>query len=206
MNMQVQKHLQMRIEAQGKYMQSILEKAYQTLASGDVAACPAGYKSLGNQAILDVCSLKDIGPSMGFASLQDLHMYGGGHLELHEQMERPMEAFFANCDIGSLGKKRPNNPYAAGKSPMMWGDDEQGKGIDQLQMAPPMMDAGIDVMDSIADVYGDVKPMMSGDSTGSKGCFDGKLERPSPRRPHMGNERMGSPSVIGGQTRNLSYG
>nr|CAB3449016.1 unnamed protein product [Digitaria exilis] len=206
----VQKHLQMRIEAQGKYMQSILEKAYQTIASGDVTACPAGYKSLGNQTILDVCSLKDIGPaSMGFASLQDLHMYGGGHLDLQQQlMDRPMEAFFANCDIGSLGKKRAHNPYASGKSPMMWGDDEQCKlGIDQLQMAPPMMDAGgIDVMDSIADVYGDAKPMLSGDSTGSKGFDCNKLERPSPRRPHMGNERMGSPSVIGGQTRNMSYG
>ncbi|CAL5023722.1 unnamed protein product [Urochloa decumbens] len=204
--LEVQKHLQMRIEAQGKYMQSIIEKAYQTIASGDVAACPAGYKSLGNQAILDVCSLKDIGPSMGFASLQDLHMYGGGgHLDLQQQMDRPtMEAFFANCDItGSLGKmKQRPSPYAAGgKSPMMmWGDDEQGKGgIDHLQMAPPMMDAGggIDVMDSIADMYGDAKPMISGDSTGSKGgCFDGKLERPSPRRPHhMGND-----------TRNMSYG
>ncbi|CAN6237281.1 unnamed protein product [Urochloa humidicola] len=202
--LEVQKHLQMRIEAQGKYMQSIIEKAYQTIASGDVTACPAGYKSLGNQAILDVCSLKDIGPSMGFASLQDLHMYGGAHLDLQQQMDRPtMEAFFANCDIAgslSLGKKQRPSPYAAaGKSPMMWGDDEQGKGgIDHLQMAPPMMDAGgIDVMDSIADMYGDAKPMISGDSTGSKGgCFDGKLERPSPRRPHhMGNE-----------TRNLSYG
>lgn len=191
--MQVQKHLQMRIEAQGKYMQSIIEKAY-TLASGDVMSCPAGYKSLGNQALLDVCSLKDIGPSM------DLHMYGGGHLDLQQQMERPMESFFACSDssIGSLGKKRPN-PYAAGKGPMMWGDDEEQGKSDHLQMAPPMIDGGIDVMDSIADVYGDVKPMMSGDSTGSKG-YDGKLERPSPRR------RLGSPSVIGGQTRNLSYG
>ncbi|KAL6629094.1 hypothetical protein ACP70R_028859 [Stipagrostis hirtigluma subsp. patula] len=204
--LEVQKHLQMRIEAQGKYMQSILEKAYQTLASGDVAACPAAYKSLGSQALLDVCSLKDIGPSMGFPSLQDLHMYGGGHLDLQQQMDRPMESFFACSDssIGSLGKKRPNPYIAAGKSPMLWGDDEQVKS-DHLQMAPPMMDGGIDVMDSIADVYGDAKPMMSGDSTGSKG-FDGKLERPSPRRPHMGGERMGSPSVIGAQTRNLSYG
>uniref|UniRef100_A0A0A9F0J4 MYB-CC type transcription factor LHEQLE-containing domain-containing protein n=1 Tax=Arundo donax TaxID=35708 RepID=A0A0A9F0J4_ARUDO len=194
--MQVQKHLQMRIEAQGKYMQSILEKAYQTLTSGDVAACPAaGYKSLGNQAaVLDVCSLKDIGPSVGFPSLQDLHMYGGGHLDLQQQME---QSFFDSSIIaaGSLGKtKRPGGAY--GKSPMMWGDDEQGKSDHHhLQMAPPpMMDAGgIDVMDSITDVYGDAKPMMSGDSAGSKG-FDGKLERPSPRRPHMGGER------------NLSYG
>ncbi|XP_062218321.1 myb family transcription factor IPN2-like [Phragmites australis] len=204
--LEVQRHLQIRIEAQGKYMQSILEKAYQSLSSGDFAACPAGYKSLGNQAVLDVSSLKDIGPSMGFPSLQDLHIYGGGghHLDLQQQME---QSFFACGDssIGSLGRRRPS-PYAAGKSPMMWGDDEQGNcKSDQLQMATPMMDGGIDVMDSIADVYGDEKPMMSGDSTGSKG-FDGKLERPSPRRPHMGGERMDSPSVIGGQTRNLSYG
>ncbi|XP_062223950.1 myb family transcription factor IPN2-like [Phragmites australis] len=205
--LEVQKHLQMRIEAQGKYMQSILEKAYQTLASsGDVAACPAGYKSLGNQAVLDVCSLKDIGPSMGFHSLQDLHMYGGGHLDLHQQMERPMESFFAcsESSIGSLGKKWPSPYVTSGKSPMMWSDDEQGKS-EQLQMAPPLMDGGVDAMDSIGDVYGDAKPMMSGDSTGSKG-FDCKLESPSPRRPHMGGERMGSPSVIGAQMRNLSYG
>jgi hypothetical protein len=174
--MQVQKHLQMRIEAQGKYMQSIVEKAYQTLASGDVMSCSAGYKSLGNQAVFDVCSLKDIGPSMGFPSLQDLHMYGGCHLDLQQQMDRPMENFFACSDssIGSLGKKR-SNPYAAGKSPMMWDDDDDQQGkSDHLQMAPPMIDGGIDVMDSIADVYGDVKPMMFGESTGSKG-FDGKL-------------------------------
>lgn len=216
--MQVQRHLQMRIEAQGKYMQSILEKAYQTIATGDLAACSpvaAGYKSLlGNpQAMLDVCSLKDMGPSMGFPSLQDLHMYGGGGhcLDLQQQMERPMEAFFASCDIGSLAKKRPVSPYAdddGGKSPMLWGEDDEGKGIvDHFQMAPPMMDAaGIDVMDSIADVYGDAKHMtMSSDSTGSKGggFDDVRLERPSLRRPHMG----GSPSVLGGgQTRNLSYG
>ena len=198
----VQKHLQMRIEAQGKYMQSILEKAYQTLATGDVAASPtAGYKSLGSHAgVLDVCSIKDIGPaSMGFPSLQDLHLYGGGHLDLQQQ--QPMESFFACSDgggIGSLGKKR-SSQYAGGKSPMMWGDDDDGdeddKGDQLLQMAPPMMD-------DIDSMY-EAKPMMtmSGDSAGSRG-FDGgmgsKLERPSPRRPHMGAQRMGSPSVIYG--------
>ncbi|XP_040376994.1 myb family transcription factor IPN2 isoform X2 [Oryza brachyantha] len=221
---QLEKHLQMRIEAQGKYMQSILEKAYQTLAAGDVAACPAaGYKSLGNQAMLDVCS-------MGFPSLQDLHMYGGGHIDLQQQQmdqrTATMESFFACSDggsIGSLGKTRRASPYGAtGKSPMMWGgggddvddddDDPAGKS-GQLQMAPPpMMDGGIDVMDSIAaDVY-EPKPIMSGDSTGSKGgCgYDAppvsKLERPSPRRPQQLGGGGGSPSVMGAQTRNLSYG
>uniref|UniRef100_A0ACD5YN83 Uncharacterized protein n=1 Tax=Avena sativa TaxID=4498 RepID=A0ACD5YN83_AVESA len=199
--LEVQKHLQMRIEAQGKYMQSILEKAYQSLSSGDVAVNPAGgYKSLGSHAgVLDVCSIKDIGAaSMGFPSLQDLHLYGGGHLDLQQQ-HAPMDSFFACSDgggsLGSLGKKR-SGQYAGGKSPMMWGDedDEDEKGDQLLQMAPPMMDD----MDSITGVY-DTKSMMtmSGDSVGSRG-FDGKLERPSPRRPHMGGQRMGSPSVIYG--------
>lgn len=226
--LEVQKHLQMRIEAQGKYMQSILEKAYQTLAAGDVSAAvacgPAGYKSLGNHqaAVLDVCS-------MGFPSLQDLHMYGGaggGHLDLQQQQPpaSTMESFFACGDGGgSLGKTAAKTRHygGAGKSPMMWGvddddddDDPAGKcgggGHHQLQMAPPpMMDGGIDVMDSLAaDVY-ETKPIMSGDSTGSKGggydvaAAASKLERPSPRRP----PQLGSPSVMAGaQTRNLSYG
>ncbi|KAG8044166.1 hypothetical protein GUJ93_ZPchr0040g33529 [Zizania palustris] len=218
--LEVQKHLQMRIEAQGKYMQSILEKAYQTLAAGDVGAAggacaEAGYKSLGgNQAaVLDVCS-------MGFPSLQDLHMYGG-HIDLQQQQQmdqRPtMESFFACSDssIGSLGKKRQLSMGSLGKSPMMWGadvldddeeDDRDGKSDhQQLQlMAPPsMMDGGgIDVIDY------EPKPIMSGDSTGSKGGYDApptsKLERPSPRRPHLGG---GSPSVMGASTRNnMSYG
>ncbi|XP_047076409.1 myb family transcription factor IPN2-like isoform X1 [Lolium rigidum] len=198
----VQKHLQMRIEAQGKYMQSILEKAYQSLSSGDVAVNPAGgYKSLGSHGgVLDVCSIKDISTaSMGFPSLQDLHLYGGGHLDLQQQ-HAPMESFFSCSDggggLGSLGKKR-SGQYAGGKSPMLWGDDddEDEKGDQLLQMAPPMMDD----MDSIAGVY-DAKSMMtmSGDSAGSRG-YDGsagsKLERPSPRRLHMGGQ---SPSVIYG--------
>ncbi|CAM0946570.1 unnamed protein product [Alopecurus aequalis] len=200
--LEVQKHLQMRIEAQGKYMQSILEKAYQSLSSGDAVNPAVGYKSLGSHAsVLDVCSIKDIGAaSMGFPSLQDLHLYGGGHLDLQQQQHAPMESFFTCSDggvgLGSLGKKRLGQ-YAGGKSPMMWGDDddEDEKGDQLLQMAPPMMDD----MDSIAGVY-DTKSMMtmSGDSAGSRG-FDGgvgsKLERPS---PHMGGQRMGSPSVIYG--------
>ncbi|KAM0854360.1 hypothetical protein ACQ4PT_050476 [Festuca glaucescens] len=200
--LEVQKHLQMRIEAQGKYMQSILEKAYQSLSSGDVAVNPAGgYKSLGSHGgVLDVCSIKDISTaSMGFPSLQDLHLYGGRHLDLQQQ-HAPMESFFSCSDggggLGSLGKKR-SGQYASGKSPMMWGDDddEDEKGDQLLQMAPPMMDD----MDSIAGVY-DAKSMMtmSGDSAGSRG-YDGsagsKLERPSPRRLHMGGQ---SPSVIYG--------
>uniref|UniRef100_A0A0D9VCS6 HTH myb-type domain-containing protein n=1 Tax=Leersia perrieri TaxID=77586 RepID=A0A0D9VCS6_9ORYZ len=230
--LEVQKHLQMRIEAQGKYMQSILEKAYQTLAAGDVAAA-AGYKSLGGNnhqsaAMLDVCS------SMGFPSLQDLHMYGaaaGGHHQIdhlqqhHHQHQQSsaaatMESFFA-CG-GDIGKTAATAKRfsAAGKSPMMWGGEEgdDGDGDDDDDFVgklapPPMMDGGgggggIDVMDSIIGDVFEPKPMMSGDSTGSKGGggYDAaaaaaagnlKLERPSPRRPAQ---------QMGAQTRNLSYG
>jgi len=107
-DMQVQKHLQMRVEAQGKYMQSIVEKAYQALGSSDCATWPAGYRSLGSnqQAVLD------IGGSTSFSSLQDLHFYGGSssHMDqLLQQMERPMaDSFLTLGDsfIGSSADKR----------------------------------------------------------------------------------------------------
>jgi hypothetical protein len=192
--MQVQKHLQMRVEAQGKYMQSILEKAYQTLASSDCATWPAaGYQSLGGT---QAGAVLDVGGSMSF---QDLTLYGGtsSHLDLQPRMEmRPtmaMDSFLAfneSC-IGSAAGRSSST----GKSPMMWGTgDEQTKsGDDLLQMAPSssmMMEAG--------GSDGAMDPIMSlsGDSMGSKG-FDGpissKLEiRASPQ--HVGSER------------NLSYG
>ncbi|XP_058761345.1 pentatricopeptide repeat-containing protein At5g12100, mitochondrial-like [Vicia villosa] len=43
---QVQKHFQLRIEAQGKYMQSILEKAYHTLAGENMAAAATNFKGI----------------------------------------------------------------------------------------------------------------------------------------------------------------
>ncbi|KAF0904886.1 hypothetical protein E2562_038611 [Oryza meyeriana var. granulata] len=201
--LEVQKHLQIRVEAQGKYMQSILEKAYQALSSGDCATWPAGYKSLGNQAVLD------IGGSMSFPSLQDLQLYGGSHLDLQQQMERPMDSFLAfneiSC-IGSVGKKSPSHYSSTGKSPMVWpGADEQAKiSSDQLQMAvtsSTMMEAGrINVMDAIT--------LSGGDSMGSKG-FDGqssKLDmRSSPQQTPVGNERISSP-IVGAKARNISYG
>lgn len=47
---QVQRHLQLRIEAQGKYMQTILEKACQTLAGDQSMATAAGYNN-GNKVV-----------------------------------------------------------------------------------------------------------------------------------------------------------
>ncbi|KAL6873489.1 hypothetical protein ACP4OV_013571 [Aristida adscensionis] len=176
--LEVQKHLQMRVEAQGKYMQSILEKAYQALGSSDCATWPMGYKSLGSQAVLD------IGSSMGFPSVQDLHFYGGSsHMDqLLQQMERPMDSFLTlgeSCIADEQGdnKKSPNNHCSSsGKSSMVWaGGEAQAKSAaDRLQMgsSAAMMEGGIDVMGPITDMYDDgVKPIMSGDSMGSKGFY-----------------------------------
>lgn len=205
----------MRIEAQGKYMQTILEKACQTLSAGDggMTVLQGNYKPIGNQGILDIggSAMKDMGPSLSFPSLQDLHLFGGAQLDLHhEQMERPLDAFYPSNDssLCAIGKnKRPNpNSYSSpnnGKNPMIWGDEQDEDKCDQLQIAPSGMDgsSGLD-LDSMADVY-EPKPMLSSDSIG-----ENKLDRTSPRRSPISVERM-SPIISGGglvQTRNLSYG
>ncbi|XP_062229493.1 myb family transcription factor IPN2-like [Phragmites australis] len=190
--LEVQKHLQMRVEALGKYMQSILDKAYQALGSSDCATWPTGYKSLGSQAALD------IGSSMSFSSLQDLNFYGGSHMDqLLQQMERPMDSFLTLGESfsASAGKKGPNHCSSSGKSLMMWAGEEQAKsGTDHPQMGSSSTMEGVTyVMDPITDLYDGVKPIMAGDSMGSKG-FDGsssKVEMKSP--PHqapVGSERI----------------
>lgn len=212
----MQKHLQMRIEAQGKYMQSILEKACQTLASENMASA-GSYKGMGSQGLIDMGTMKEVGSPMSFPSLQDLHIYGGDQLEMQQQLDRPLDSFFPTNDTLCLGKKRPN-PYSCnGKSPMIWADDlrlqecigsqDEPSKSDQLQVAPSVIDSGID-MDSMADVY-EAKPNFPGDGTSEK-KFEGssKLERPSPRRAPLAMERM-SPMMRNGalnQTRNLSHG
>lgn len=198
MTLQVQKHLQMRVEAQGKYMQSILEKAYQALGSSDCATWPAGYRSLGSQAVLD------IGSSMNFSSVQDLQCFYGGsssHMDqLLSQMERPMDSFLTLGEsfIGSAdNKKGPNHcSSSSGKSSMMWASEEQQQqqaksGNDQIQMgSSTRMEVGIDAMDPVTGLY---EGAMSGDSMDSKG-FEGsssRLEMKSPaRQAPVGSQRV----------------
>ncbi|XP_047939591.1 myb family transcription factor IPN2-like [Salvia hispanica] len=66
--LEVQRHLQLRIEAHGKYMQTILEKACQTVLAGDNKAAAAG-------------------PTLNFPTLQDLNMYGSSDHLHHQGME-----------------------------------------------------------------------------------------------------------------------
>ncbi|KAG1326379.1 Myb family transcription factor APL [Cocos nucifera] len=222
--LEVQKHLQMRIEAQGKYMQTILDKACQTL-SGDQAMASGSYKALGNQGVMDMAAMKDMGSQMSFPSLQDLQLYCGDQLDMQQQMDRPLDGFFPTNEGICLGKKRPN-PYGSnGKSPLIWVDDlrlqelgsaaacmgtqEEPSKSDPLQnIAPSMIDSGMD-MDSMTEVY-ETKPVLSTDSMVEK-KYEGssKLERPSPQRATLSAERNINPMIRGGglpQTRNISYG
>ncbi|KAL6562410.1 Myb transcription factor ipn2 [Orobanche gracilis] len=136
--LEVQRHLQLRIEAHGKYMQTILEKACQTLAGENMAQAHHAASSSFNKAHgpgPDIPGVKDFGPAMNFPSFQDLNIYGATHdhqlVELHHRsnMERssPVDAFMPtiNDDNNFLMKKRPNpyNNNNAGKSPLIWADD-----------------------------------------------------------------------------------
>lgn len=204
-------------------MQSILEKAYQTLAGENMANATTNLKGIvGTQGILDMGLMKEFGSSpLSFSSFQDLDLYGSGSSgeldHLQQNMDKPtLDGFMPINDTLCLGKKRPN-PYSGnnGKSPLMWSDDlrlqdlgsclggpqdDPFKGDNQIQIAPPSLD------DPISEIY-DTKPLLQGDEK----KFDGsmKLERPSPRRaPPLHAERM-SPMITTGtmaQGRNSPFG
>ncbi|XP_004488553.1 myb family transcription factor IPN2 isoform X2 [Cicer arietinum] len=213
--LEVQKHLQLRIEAQGKYMQSILEKAYQTLAGENMASNLKGSVIVGPQGMPEnMALLKEFGsPPLSFSSFQDLDLFGGGggdqldHLQQNMDKQPLDHGFMQINDSLCLGKKRPNpNPYSGnGKSPLMWSDDLRLQDLGtpsscledhQIQIAPPSLDRGSDI-DTISDIY-DTKNLLQGDILGEK-KFDGsmKLERPSPRRAPLHSERM-SPMISTG--------
>ncbi|CAL9114736.1 unnamed protein product [Musa textilis] len=221
-HLQVQKHLQMRIEAHGKYMQSILERACQTLAAESMVS--GGYKGQGSRGVPDMGAVKEMGSTVSFPSLQDLHLYGGDQLEMQHQMERPLDELFPTDD-SIMSKKRSNPYHSNGKGPLFWADDlrlqelgstaaciasqeEPPSKSEQLQIASSVIDTGIDA-DSMANVY-EAKPILSMDRYGEK-KYDGgtsKLDRPSPRRDPLAMEMM-NPMMTGGampRARNLSYG
>ncbi|KAE8691307.1 Myb family transcription factor APL [Hibiscus syriacus] len=179
--LEVKMHLQFRVEAQGKYMQSILEKACQTLA-GETVAAPGDYKGT------IVGAMKDF----NFPPFQDLNIYGGHQLDLLHNMD---SHFTPNSDDICLGKKR-HSPYSgSGKSPLIWSDellrlqdlgtppssylepqDDPFK-AEIIQIGPP------NYIHTSADIY-DSKPVLSGDGIGGEKKFDGSPmpERPLPKR------------------------
>ncbi|XP_050279977.1 myb family transcription factor IPN2-like isoform X4 [Quercus robur] len=70
--LEVQKHLQMRIDAQGKYMETILDKACRTLAGENVNS--QGYKLVGYQGIDEIGNMRDLGFSLNLPPIEDLHV------------------------------------------------------------------------------------------------------------------------------------
>lgn len=126
---EVQRHLQLRIEAQGKYMQTILEKACQTLAGENRVNTNPGNKEVNRNH-----QIKDYGPNLNFLLPQDLNQLYGSDQQLevlhHHQlsMERTDSSLggFMSSTIGDsnlcLGKKRPNTDCGS-KSPIIWPDD-----------------------------------------------------------------------------------
>ena len=195
-------------------MQTILEKACQTLAGENMAS--GSYKGIGNQGVPDMGTMKDFSSSLNYPSFQDLNIYGGEQLDLHQSMDRSLDGFIPNTDNICLGKKRPS-PYStgSGKNPLIWSDDLRIQDLgtaasslgsqddpfksDQIQIAPSM-DRGSD-MDQISDIY-ETKPILNGDPMGEK-KFDGsgstKLGRPSPRRAPLPSDRM-SPMINAGRS------
>lgn len=123
-------------------MQTILEKACQTLAGESMASAAAAagnYNKGGNQAGGGVMDIKEFGSPLGFPSLQDLNIYGSGEqLELQQggmvvDRSPSLDGFMSNnndTQLCHLGKKRPTppGPYGggSGKSPaaasLMWSD------------------------------------------------------------------------------------
>ncbi|URD74317.1 MYB family transcription factor [Musa troglodytarum] len=207
MQMEVQKHLQMRIEAHGKYMQSILERACQTLAAESMVSVATKVKEVEEFLTWAPTSTCTVGISWRCNTKW-----------------RALDELFPTDD-SIMSKKRSNPYHSNGKGPLFWADDlrlqelgstaaciasqeEPPSKSEQLQIASSVIDTGIDA-DSMANVY-EAKPVLSMDSYGEK-KYDGgtsKLDRPSPRRDPLAMEMM-NPMMTGGampRARNLSYG
>ncbi|KAE8699105.1 Myb family transcription factor APL [Hibiscus syriacus] len=201
---EVQRHLQLRIEAQGKYMQSILEKACQSLA-GETMAAAGDYKGT------TVGAMKDF----NFPPFQDLNIYGDDQLDLQHNMERSASLdghFMPNSDDICLGKKR-HSPYSgSGKSPLIWSDELLQ--LQDLGTAPSscigpqddpfkaeMIQIGPPSIDTSADIYV-AKSVLSGNDIGGE-KKSSKSERPSPRRAPFQTERMNHNIAQG---RNSTFG
>ncbi|KAK9132549.1 hypothetical protein Scep_012077 [Stephania cephalantha] len=205
---QLEKHLQLRIEAQGKYLQTILQKVCQTLGSDQSVASSGRYKDIINsQQVLD---MKDfVGSPTTFPSFQDLNIYGlADQLNNMAQVDRSsshhLKGFLqANNDFNtnmnnsnSFGKKRSNPFGSTSKNPVSpWTDhdfrlQELGGCVlgsheeDHIrQIVSLTIESGNVDIDSIGDIY-EPKPLLGGENVVDRKfeVSSGKLERSSPRR------------------------
>ncbi|KAF7835730.1 myb family transcription factor APL isoform X4 [Senna tora] len=138
-HLQVQKHLQLRIEAQGKYMQSILEKAYQTLAGenlkgGGININGAhhhhhqGHNNNINMIPQDFGSIPLHNNSNNFPSFQELNIFGAStttdqldhhhHLHHHHHHQQQHQLMPSNATISNDQSLMKN------KRPLIWNNEE----------------------------------------------------------------------------------
>ncbi|KAK5813929.1 hypothetical protein PVK06_029380 [Gossypium arboreum] len=195
-------------------MQSILEKACQTLAGENMAAAggaAGGYKGVGNHRgvlpHMDGAMKDNFGPTLNYPPFQDLNIYGGDqHLDIQHNVERSSPSL----DGHFMSNKR-HGPYGGGggtgKSPLLWSDELRLQDLGMapsclgpqddpfktgvIQIGPPSIDtSGIGKLESLSDIY-DTKPGISNDSIDERKFeLSPKPERPSPRRAPFQTERM----------------
>lgn len=211
----MQRHLQLRIEAQGKYMQSILERACQTLAGENMAAATAAAAGGGYKSNLGSSSLSAAVPHpLSFPPFQDLNIYGNTtdqvldhHNFHHPNIENHFTANNAADTNIYLGKKRPNPNFGndVRKGLLMWSDQDHdltgNQPIDdehriQIQMATHVSTD----LDSLSEIY-ERKSGLSGDEGNNGGKL---LERPSPRRSPLSPMMNPNGGLI--QGRNSPFG
>ncbi|WOL18850.1 Myb family transcription factor [Canna indica] len=146
---EVQRHLQLRMEAEGRYMQSLLERACQAMAAPQCMEsnmASLGFNDFGGQALADMIATKDLSCNLNLTPTPNplavlpspvvhdhAQLYGGGHQvldpmqhQLNNSNTTDLDGFLlANDSTVSLCKKSPNpyNPGDGSKNLFLWADD-----------------------------------------------------------------------------------
>ncbi|GER33853.1 homeodomain-like superfamily protein [Striga asiatica] len=98
--LEVQRHLQLKIEAHGKYMQTILKKACQTLSNNNMTVGFNNAHSLGPGPGPDILVMnRESGPSVNFPSLQDPNNNNNNNNFFTKKRPRPYTNS-TNCGMG----------------------------------------------------------------------------------------------------------
>lgn len=117
--LQVQRHLQLRIEAQGKYLQSILEKAKETLANHTGAtpgleAAHVELTELASKVITD--PLGPSFPSLGLPNLSSAHEDNSQGVSLQHQFSRVSDTSSQKSYLTNLTVKPEDSGGGSGSS------------------------------------------------------------------------------------------
>ncbi|KAI3703723.1 hypothetical protein L1987_73917 [Smallanthus sonchifolius] len=198
--LEVQRHLQLRIEAQGKYMQSILEKACQTLAGDQsmAAAAAGGYNNNGigmnmniNASTSSTRHLDQPPPNHRGSAM----LFPSDHVPSAIKDFGPLN-FPSFQDLNLYGTSPSPSPPAVGttgtdaaqKSPLMWSDDHHRQhenhqiGVLSNSNSEGGGD-GCDLDPTVTNHIFETKPLTLVSSHNIN--HHQKLERTSPRRPPL---------------------